>query len=1068
MVAGVLDLRQWDLQRHGPVSLDGRWRFYWDKLIAPDDGSIPSNDLIKVPGSWAGHRTQGTVLVPRGTASYGLTIILPQGAPALMLYQRQVDTAMRLFVNGRAIGESGSPGLDASSTTSHVSVQTLLLPPPVDGRLEFVYHVSNYSNDIAGLWERIDLGTVADISARRERKLLIEFFLMGAFALTAMYHLGLFASRRQDLPALLFGLFCLIMALRIPVTGETTIHRFVSNLSYQNYKQLDHLLVYLGAPTFTGFLCLLFARRSGRYIVGYALASSMPFVGCVLFLDVQDFAGLLAYYEGLLIINILLLIGILVAAIIRKAEGAAVSLAGLLFLFATIVNDILASNLVINSPYYMSVGLFVFIFSQAYMLSRLFARAYNTAASLSAELGEKNQELVRLDQLKDEFLANTSHELRTPLGGIMGIADSLLAGVAGPVNQTMRGNLRLISYSGRRLASLVNDVLDFSKLRNQDIELRRRAVELSSVIDVVLALSSTLVGNKKVKLTNKVPELYVFADEERLEQIVHNLIGNAIKFTDVGEVLVHASRITSDSEEPGMLEVCIDDTGIGIEQSKRELIFKSFTQADGSISREYGGTGLGLAITRSLVELHGGRIEALARPGGGSRFLFTLPAASEEQIQAGAEVASAMAAEPEVSRARADVELPLVAFEPPTPGPPVVESGTWSAAAPAGVLLAAGAALPPARILIVDDDPVNLQVLHNHLSMSDYSVVGCGGGGEAISLLTGGDRFDLILLDVMMPRLSGYEVCRIVRETFSATELPVIMLTAKNRVSDLVIGFESGANDYLVKPFDARELLVRVRTLLELKNAALTQTHLATLQSEIQVAHRIQESLLPKILPNLAGLRIAARYRAMAGLAGDFYDFCHGNDTQLGVVVADVSGHGVPAALVVSMLKVALWFNQGEFSRPALLFEKINRSLLGNTGAEFVTACYVWLDMQKRKMGVVNAGHPPIYLLRKSGQLLSMRPFGRLLSVFPDNKYDVQEVDLLAGDRILLYTDGIIEASPADHQLFGQERLVDFIRAQSGATPEEFADRLLETIMSWSGGTELIEDDLSFVVIDVE
>ncbi|MBX7057002.1 MAG: SpoIIE family protein phosphatase [Leptospirales bacterium] len=1059
-VNGVLDLRHWDFADEGPVRLDGQWHFYFNRLLDPAQDArglaLEGGEFVEVPNSWVDSEKKRP---PFGAASYALTILLPPHSEGLMLYQRQVDTAMRLYANGQEVGESGNPALDESRARPQVSVQLIALPPTPAAQLRLLYHTSNYANDSAGIWESIDLGPAAQIVSRREGKLLSDYLLFGALILAAVYHIGLFVSRRSDLPALLFGLFCLDMALRIPVTGETTIHRFLHDLSYEHYKMIDHFLVYVGGPLFAAFVALLFGGRLKRSLILFSSLTALPCIVALLVLPSRSFIPIFPYYFISLLIVFLWLITALILASARRQEGALFSLLGLLFFIATIINDFLASRLIIHSAYILPLGLFVFIFSQAYMLSRLFARAYNTAEKLSLQMQQRNVELQRLDQLKDEFLANTSHELRTPLHGIVGISDSLLGGAAGETSAVMRRNLQLISDSGRRLASLVDDILDFSRLRNRDLELRRRPVDIASAIDVALALSQGLVGARQLRLVNQAPGLYVDADEDRLEQILLNLIGNAIKFTASGEVRIEAGR---DPEQPAMIRISVLDTGIGLPEDRLESIFDSFTQADGSIGREYGGAGLGLSITRSLVELHGGKISAHRRAEGGSEFRFTLPAVEAAEL-------SSAAAE-EASAAQHLRLLPSIA--PAEGAPSVHEAAAESAAsavapaesAPREAVLAEER---PAHILIVDDDPVNLQVLRNHLSMSQYLVRECASGQEALAALQEAN-FDLILLDVMMPRLSGYEVCRIVRESFSTTELPVILLTARNRVSDLVTGLESGANDYLVKPFDAQELQARVRTLLELKRAAASQSHLAMLQGELAVAHQIQQSLLPRALPPTPGLRIAARYQPMTGLAGDFYDFCPTDDGGIGCIVADVSGHGVPAALVVSMLKVTLWFFQQEFGAPDALLYNMNQALLRNTGSEFVTAAFAWIDRTRSKLLLSNAAHPPVYLLRAAdGELLRLKPAGALLAVFPEIDLQLAQVDLAPGDRIVLYTDGVTEAINSGDEMFGEERLEQLLRQSLALDAEQFAAQLFDTVLNWTGDTVHLADDFSFVVIDV-
>jgi PAS domain S-box-containing protein len=246
-------------------------------------------------------------------------------------------------------------------------------------------------------------------------------------------------------------------------------------------------------------------------------------------------------------------------------------------------------------------------------------RAESEIQAYSEELQQKNEALSRLDQLKDEFLANTSHELRTPLNGIIGIAQSLIDGAAGALSPEQAYNLSMIVSSGSRLATLVNDILDFSKLKHQELDIQLKAVDMHTITEVVLTLSQPLVDQKPLQLTNKVGSDLppVKADEDRVQQIMHNLVGNALKFTKEGTVTVSAV------EQAGALAITVADTGMGIPPDKFDTIFQSFEQIDASTTRSHGGTGLGLSITKQLVELHGGTIKVDSQAGQGSQFTFT-------------------------------------------------------------------------------------------------------------------------------------------------------------------------------------------------------------------------------------------------------------------------------------------------------------------------------------------------------------------------------------------------------------------------------------------------------------
>jgi signal transduction histidine kinase len=453
-----------------------------------------------------------------------------------------------------------------------------------------------------------------------------------------------------------------------------------------------------------------------------------------------------------------------------------------------------------------------------------------------SKLEDRNIGLQRLDRLKDEFLANTSHELLTPLNGAIGIAESMLDGATGGLSPEQHRNLTLIVQSGRRLTKLIDDLLDFSQLRHNAIELQLKPVQLREIVDVVFALSRPLIGNKQLELVNRIPDTIPAAigDENRLQQILFNLIGNAIKFTEAGMIEVSAKLYENwlaKSNTP-MLALTVADTGIGIPSKDFDRVFEFFEQGDGSTAREYGGTGLGLAITKQLVQLHQGDIWVNSQVEKGSKFTFTLPIALERET------------------ALIETRQMLVDLRPISTvrwQSPVEKNEIQDSAVAAEVLESAVGSTEEGRgfhVLVVDDDPINLQVLNNFLSLHCYTVTQASNGAEALAAIEGGLQPDIILLDVMMPKITGYEVTQRLREQFDATELPIVLLTAKTQLPDLTIGFDLGANDYLTKPIAKEELLSRLKTHLKLRRLQAENLNILqeySQQLEVQVAERTQE-----------------------------------------------------------------------------------------------------------------------------------------------------------------------------------------------------------------------------------
>lgn len=396
---------------------------------------------------------------------------------------------------------------------------------------------------------------------------------------------------------------------------------------------------------------------------------------------------------------------------------------------------------------------------------------------------EINRELKNLNNIKDSFLANTSHELRTPLNGIIGIAENLSDHFAGTDDYAAH-HLHLIASSGKRLANLINDILDYSKLANRNLELYQKPIDMRAITDTVFTLLAPLAANKPIQLINEFASdaPLVMADENRLQQILINLVGNGIKYSDQGSVRV--GMMIKDTTA----EIYVADSGIGIAAEQTEKVFEAFSQIQSSNARQYGGTGLGLAITRQLVELHGGTIRVESSPGQGSRFIFSL-ALSDEQNRNKLHQHTQQRQSPSADNHK------------------ISEGGKSNAKLKADKPRNA----EDQTVLIVDDDPVNRMVLQGMLKLHDYRILEAENGMKAVEIVQQNPRIDLIVMDVMMPNMTGYDACREIRRTHSFDSLPVLFLTAKKNVDeDIEECFAAGGNDYLTKPVSKHDLLPRV------------------------------------------------------------------------------------------------------------------------------------------------------------------------------------------------------------------------------------------------------------------
>ncbi len=374
-------------------------------------------------------------------------------------------------------------------------------------------------------------------------------------------------------------------------------------------------------------------------------------------------------------------------------------------------------------------------------------------------------------------------------------------------------------------------------------------------------------------------------------------------------------------------------------------------------------------------------------------------------------------------------------------------------------------------VLLVDDAPANIQIV-NSILKDIYKIRIATNGAKALELAKATPPPDLILLDVMMPEMDGYEVCTRLKMESQTRDIPVIFLTGQTEIEEETRGFEVGAVDYIHKPFSPAVVMARVQTHLVLRGIReQLALQLQTIQKELETARQIQLSILPAEIPKLEGLDIAARYIPMTSVAGDFYDFIVVDEKHIGILIADVSGHGMPAALIASMLKIAFAAQVPHAADPAQVLSGLNQALCGKFEHHYVTAAYLFVDMAKGTLTYAGAGHPPMLLWGGSSTgVRDVEENGLFLGKFPWATYSSLELALGANDWCLLYTDGIPETMNHSEVEFGTERFREFLAAEQSTSADQFADQLLEEFSRWAARSpaEELDDDITMVAIHTQ
>ncbi|WP_433749041.1 hybrid sensor histidine kinase/response regulator [Paenibacillus amylolyticus] len=813
-VNGVLDLRGVDLEQSPVMYLNGEWELYSDELLTQRDIAKRGGGAktVQVPGDWRSEQSQEQE-DSFGYGTYRLRILTDPLQTPVTFWFKGIRSSSEIEMNGVADGGMGEVSADSSTYIPRSTSYTATYDQEGTTSIELVVRVANYDSPyMGGISKPVRFGSQAAVDFSRWYSIGFQMLTFLVMLLHGMYACILYAFNRQERSLLVGAALTLSVGITVTMGHDNILMLWLPiNYTWGIKIRLISLLLQ------NACILLLFQRLTMVHVrrawLQWHVVMTLIYTAVIVAVPIHVTYAMIHYN----VINVFFLVSmiwflyIVGTMIFRKQADR-----DIVFLLLTAGG--ITSNLLwsvaetakdVTTVYYPIDIIFAITGFSAYWFKKYFRNA--------KENMKLNTELQKGDKIKDQFLANTSHELRTPLHGIINIAHNVITREKNRLDERSLEDMELLITIGRRMSHLLGDLLDVVRLKEHRIVLRQGPLSIQSVVPGIIAMLQFMAERKPVRLHMEIPESFplVMADEERLVQILYNLLHNALKHTEEGTISVSA-----DIHE-GHALIHVTDTGIGMDEDTRMRIFLPYEQGTYGIS-DGQGIGLGLNICKELVELHGGTLTVRSELGKGSVFSFDLPLANETTHQAHSQI-------PLIWEQAAEMmEDAPGGFLLPRPGMGDAEALATAEMAP---LLKEGRA----TILAVDDDPVNLDVLVSILSTEPYDITTAGSGQEAMELL-GTRQWDLLITDVMMPNMSGYELTQKVREQFSMSELPVLLLTARSQPPDIYTGFASGANDYVTKPVDAVELKYRIRALTMLNQSIQESLRMeaAYLQAQIQ------------------------------------------------------------------------------------------------------------------------------------------------------------------------------------------------------------------------------------------
>jgi len=802
-VQGKLDLSNWDFRTQRAITLNGEWEFFPNTLLGQDAVSAPdkTSRYVQVPGN-IDSPSKKDHNPSFGFGSYRLRIkVDPDNNQLYGIRITNIPTSSALYVDGELLAHSGQPDSDQERYTAR-NVPYSAAFSVNESEVAIVIETAHYMNpNSGGILKSIKFGSASAIRSEERFSEAMQITVAIILLLHAVYACLLYMIGIRQKALLSFAMLILCAIVMTLSDDDKLLLVWLPISPEWGSKLLSLSTIGVSVFLFLFFKHFLPEYSAYRWVKRFSVVYGLLAITVAVLPGAQLFGTTLSFYlhSALLLVGAIWPMLFLRDAVKRDKDAIFLALAA---------TGIAASSLwgAIKNIFGLEIGYYPLDLIAAILAfaAYWFKRYIRTFA----ETGQLAAKLQKADKLKDDFLANTSHELRNPLHGMLNIAQTVLDSERDGMDRRNAENMELLVSIGRRMSYLLNDLLDLTKLQEDGIRLQPGPVRIQAVASGVLDMLRFMLDGKPIRFILAIPESFppVTADENRLVQIVFNLLHNAVKFTNEGRITIEAQIYN------GKARIIITDIGIGMDEETQRRAFHRYEQGDSGITSIGGGIGLGLNISKQLVELHGGKLEVNSAPDRGSVFSFDLALADSTIERMDNKRFDALTLPSRQSAASA------AGTDDSTPASSAADSVEYRPC-----------------ILAVDDDPINLSILKEILGERSYRIVGVTSGKEALALLKARE-WDLVISDVMMPHMSGYELASMIRDRFTVSELPILLLTARSRPEDRDAGFRSGANDYVTKPLDAMELRSRVRALTSLTISVREQlrTEAACLQAQIQ------------------------------------------------------------------------------------------------------------------------------------------------------------------------------------------------------------------------------------------
>ncbi len=733
--AGKINLTNWNIKENKIISLAGEWLFEKEGVQSP----------LRVPGSW-NPKSKAT---PLGMGVYRLTLVLPPDPSPLKIHFRAIHGAHRFFVNDTFVGEGGYAGAE--------QLRSYLYPLPHGELVQLRLEIENRAHDQGGLVKTVELGQAEAMNRQALRRFAWNLLIFIVLLVMAMYHLGFYWLQQEMKHHLYFALLCLFAAPMQLIVSDGYWLGLFPQLSWGFVERVSSLieltlvwvLLRLGQTLAQG-------RQEGK-IYKLFFASIFVLAAAALFWPLVYYNVLMYLIDAWLWAALLGMTFLFLKGYRSRQSGVLLYLIEGSICLLTLANDIAYDFGYSPLGLFTPLAVIIIVFIETFFVARRFNVRNLVMEDLSSRvLWEQAQGRIR--RLYEGVVGQGSKGVQGPLRSLLHLAQKLLAEV-GKLSPEVRLDVEAVYFQSLRLGATLGDILDF--VQNEELEIHSESLDLFFQVETVIRMLNTWAQDQGVELRNQCPHnLIVWADPLRLQQVLLNLLDNAIRY---GQGPIRVAVEAGDEE----CEILICDAGPGLPQ-----VWQDWLRGVIVLQPESQGRTLGLWICKRLLEAQGTQLR--------------LKAGDLEQTCLGFGL----------TRAQAPVETPLVEVGEDLPDPP---------------------SLPmEATILVVDDEPANIMLMTQFLAQAQLRVISASNAMHALELVDE-QVPDLVILDLLMPWMSGFELCAKLREYYDPVQLPIIVVTGVQDMSSLIKLLDVGANDYIAKPFQQAELLARVKGQLRLK-----------------------------------------------------------------------------------------------------------------------------------------------------------------------------------------------------------------------------------------------------------